>query len=573
MAYFLSPVFQDAQLATSDGSPLVGGKLETYVAGSSTPVTTYQDNAGSGSHTNPIVLNARGEPPAPIWLAGGAAVKFILKTSADVTIRTIDNVYGVGDDAVATETTETSEWESLNTAPTYVSASSFTVSGNQTSTLHPGRRIKITVSGGTAYATIVSSAYTSLTTVTVDTTGSSPLDSSISALTNFSIGILRADNPSVPILPDTFPIASGSSDKTKKLKVELDGLTTGITRTMTVPDRDFFPVIGEDFYGVHNGALSVVQGVGVALTISLKTKAGNDPSSGDPVYIGFRSTTATDGKPVVRKVTSAISMDVSSGSTLGCQPTVPTRCWVGLIDNSGTVELIVWRSISDSGNDLTALWRPSEMELVNTTAEGGSGGADSSLVMYSTTSRSGVAWAWLGYFDITPGGSGNILAVGPDAVRTWRPGVPRPGDILQIKRSDTGTYASGTAAVPSDDTTPLNTEGISLISLSITATNQVNKIRATGHAFVSTSGAGEYLTLFLIKDTTLLRAVVSSQGANDAQTLTVQSFAHAGSGAYTYYLRGGGTSTSNTFQFNGYGTSQKYGNRAGSYLMLEEIMV
>lgn len=166
------------------------------------------------------------------------------------------------------------------------------------------------------------------------------------------------------------------------------------------------------------------------------------------------------------------------------------------------------------------------------------------------------------------------MGSGPSQVRTWRPGVPRPGDILQIKRTDTGTYASGTTAVPSDDTTPLTTEGVELVSLSMTATNAINKVRVTGHAYLSTSGAGEYVTLFVVQGSSdALRSIGSSQGANDPQALHVQTAVTAGSGAVTYKMRGGGTSTSNTFQFNGYGTSQKYGNRAGSYLMLEEIMV
>ena len=129
MAYYLSPVFQDAQLATSTGIPLVGGKLYTYLASSTTPATVYQDDAGGSSHTNPIILNARGEPPAPIWINGGQSIKFALHDAADVPIRTIDDVTGIGDPTGITNTE--SEWMTFSYAPTYVSASSFTVAGNQ----------------------------------------------------------------------------------------------------------------------------------------------------------------------------------------------------------------------------------------------------------------------------------------------------------------------------------------------------------------------------------------------------------------------------------------------------------
>lgn len=46
----------------------------------------------------------------------------------------------------------------------------------------------------------------------------------------------RMMNPGGPVLDSTFRI-SGSSDVTKLLALEVDGLTTGTTRTITVPDR------------------------------------------------------------------------------------------------------------------------------------------------------------------------------------------------------------------------------------------------------------------------------------------------------------------------------------------------
>ena len=45
----------------SDGTPLVGGRLRTFAAGTSTPKPTYADAAGTIANTNPVVLDARGE--------------------------------------------------------------------------------------------------------------------------------------------------------------------------------------------------------------------------------------------------------------------------------------------------------------------------------------------------------------------------------------------------------------------------------------------------------------------------------------------------------------------------------
>jgi len=72
----------------SAGAPLIGGKLYTYDAGTSTPRTTYQDAAGTVPNTNPIILDSRGE--ATIFWDG--SYKVILTDAATVTIWAVDNV-------------------------------------------------------------------------------------------------------------------------------------------------------------------------------------------------------------------------------------------------------------------------------------------------------------------------------------------------------------------------------------------------------------------------------------------------------------------------------------------------
>lgn len=75
-----------------NGDPLVGGKLYTYVTASSTPATTYTDDTGTSSNTNPIILDSRGE--CDCWLTPGTFYRFILKTSADVQLWTVDGLGG-----------------------------------------------------------------------------------------------------------------------------------------------------------------------------------------------------------------------------------------------------------------------------------------------------------------------------------------------------------------------------------------------------------------------------------------------------------------------------------------------
>jgi len=95
MAVNLSPIGNGFQFFDNNGVPLNAGKIYTYQAGSSTPLTTYTDNSGLVANTNPIILGTAGRPPNQIWLTDGFFYKFILKDSADVTIQTYDNLYGI----------------------------------------------------------------------------------------------------------------------------------------------------------------------------------------------------------------------------------------------------------------------------------------------------------------------------------------------------------------------------------------------------------------------------------------------------------------------------------------------
>lgn len=95
MAVNLSPIGNGQQFFDNTGLPLSGGLLYTYQAGSSTPLTNYTDISGTIANANPIVLDTSGRSATEIWLTYGFNYKFVLKTSAGVTIGTYDNIYGI----------------------------------------------------------------------------------------------------------------------------------------------------------------------------------------------------------------------------------------------------------------------------------------------------------------------------------------------------------------------------------------------------------------------------------------------------------------------------------------------
>ena len=76
----------------NNANPVSGGKLYTYVAGTTTPQATYSDVNLTVANANPVVLDSAGR--ATVFLSG-SSYKFVLKDSDDVTIWTQDNVQAV----------------------------------------------------------------------------------------------------------------------------------------------------------------------------------------------------------------------------------------------------------------------------------------------------------------------------------------------------------------------------------------------------------------------------------------------------------------------------------------------
>jgi hypothetical protein len=97
MAVNLSPLGgAAAQFFDNDANVLSGGKIYTYLAGTSTPSATYTTSAGSIAHANPIILDSSGRVPGgEIWLTNLIQYKFVIKNSSDTLIGTYDNISGI----------------------------------------------------------------------------------------------------------------------------------------------------------------------------------------------------------------------------------------------------------------------------------------------------------------------------------------------------------------------------------------------------------------------------------------------------------------------------------------------
>ena len=187
---FLSPI-GNSQTIDENGNPLVGGTIETYLAGTSTPATTYTSEDGGTAQGPVITLNSLGLPTlGPVWMAPGAPLKFIFKTAAGVVLRTFDNIVGIGDVSFVS-----SEWQAYAGDPTYISATSFSVVGDQRGVFQVNRRIYTQNTGGTVYSTILTSNFSAVATAITLANDSGALDSGLSVV---YYSTLSAENTSVP---------------------------------------------------------------------------------------------------------------------------------------------------------------------------------------------------------------------------------------------------------------------------------------------------------------------------------------------------------------------------------------
>ncbi len=91
------------QFFNTDGTVLSGAKIYIYQPGTTTPLNTYPTSAdaiaGTNANANPIICDSTGRPASsgsPIDIYVTQSYKMVVKTSADVTVRTIDNIVTLG---------------------------------------------------------------------------------------------------------------------------------------------------------------------------------------------------------------------------------------------------------------------------------------------------------------------------------------------------------------------------------------------------------------------------------------------------------------------------------------------
>ena len=230
MAVKISPVLNGQQFSDS-GILLVGGKIETYLAGSTTLATTFTSILENVAQTNPIILNTRGEVANPIYLTTGVKYKFVLKDSLNNVLRTVDNIEGVNDTSAGFD-----QWVNSSVAPVFINTTQFTLVGDQTNTFQVNRRVKLLVTSGTLYGFISASVFGTLTTVTV------VLDSGVldSGLSSVQIGLITSVNTSVRVTQNMLANNVASTGPAFRAFASVNQAVTSNVNTLVVLGTEVF---------------------------------------------------------------------------------------------------------------------------------------------------------------------------------------------------------------------------------------------------------------------------------------------------------------------------------------------
>lgn len=103
------------QVFSNVGTIGAGYKIQTYAGGTTTPLASYADSAGT-PNANPVVADSAGR--FELWLTVGLAYKLVLMTVGDVPIETVDNVTIASGGTVTNNTFFDIEWFYAGGPPT-----------------------------------------------------------------------------------------------------------------------------------------------------------------------------------------------------------------------------------------------------------------------------------------------------------------------------------------------------------------------------------------------------------------------------------------------------------------------
>lgn len=212
--------------------------------------------------------------------------------------------------------------------------------------------------------------------------------------------------------------------------------------------------------------------------------------------------------------------------------------------------------------------------LTNNALVKGNGGVDVSTI----TTGTGILTA-LGVNVGTAGApvvNGGALGTPSSGTLTNCTGYPAPaGSTVQVVNTQTGAVATGSTAIPIDNTIPQNTEGTEFMTLAVTPMSATNKLKIEVVFFAGTNNVG-WLSVALFQDTTadaVAAGTIYTSTAGGGEMVSFTHYMTAGTTSATTFKVRAGTDGGATVSFNGNGGTRVLGGVMASSITITEIKV
>lgn len=203
------------------------------------------------------------------------------------------------------------------------------------------------------------------------------------------------------------------------------------------------------------------------LTIAIKDRNGNDPSTASPILLAFRSPSVAVGSLNIRVITSALSVVLTSGNGIGSTDGNTSRVWLVCFDNGGTP--VLGAIICSTATQIFPLDETADQTAALVGASNNAG------TIYTTGSAPATKpIRILGFVESTQATHGT-WASSPSKIQLFGPGIKKPGDTVQ---ENSGISTTGGQ---SNSATYIALTGGS-ITVAITPTSAANLIFAEASA-------------------------------------------------------------------------------------------
>jgi hypothetical protein len=198
-------------------------------------------------------------------------------------------------------------------------------------------------------------------------------------------------------------------------------------------------------------------------------------------------------------------------------------------------------------------------------------------VIYTTGAAvAAKAMRLLGYAEWASGlAAAGTWSIAPTKLQLFGPGVPKPGEVVQVVRTDTGAVANGATAMPFDNTIPQITEGVQFMTQTIVPIAAPNLLKVTLLAMLASAGGNFTIGNALFRDSTA--NAIAGAYSNGSTTgaigeCRIEKVILAGSVASTTFKHRAGGSAGESITFNGAASAGIFNGVLNSSMEVLEIM-